>query len=108
MGNSDFIKRGELKISKIMSASPESLLKFCAQFSEIFSQSSIKEKEKTIFSHSASLSLAGDRNPCEHIDCRLERVRSLSQFAALYSDRVYVQNLLYYHVVHADKALKQP
>ena len=42
--------------------------------------------------HCASVSLAGGRETCAEIGCRLDRLQSLGQFAAFYSDRVYMRN----------------
>lgn len=51
-------------------------------------------RESSIFSHSASLSLGGGRFPCCSMSCRRERIAQLLQFAAFYSDRVYMKNFL--------------
>ncbi len=42
--------------------------------------------------HCASLSLAGGRSHCAEINCRLRRVHRLGQFAAFYTDRMYMRN----------------
>jgi len=47
-------------------------------------------REKSIFSFSASLSMGGGNYPCENLNCRFENVKKTAQFAALYSDRVYI------------------
>ncbi|HEX6748744.1 MAG TPA: hypothetical protein VF092_15710 [Longimicrobium sp.] len=52
------------------------------------------EDYRTSFSHSASLSLAGGSYPCNALRCRLERAAELAQFAAFYSDKVYIHNHL--------------
>ncbi len=107
MENSGFIKNGRLKLSAVKEASLESLLEFCVQFSEISSVTDMNV-EKSIFIHSASLPLAGHRTPCRELNCRLEKIQSLVQFSAFYSDRVYIQNFLYNHVLHADEAMNSP
>jgi hypothetical protein len=42
------------------------------------------------FVFTANSSMSGGRWPCAHIGCRLERIESLVQFAALYSDKVLI------------------
>ena len=51
-------------------------------------------RESSMFSYSASLSLIGGREPCSETECRINRANELAQFAALYSDRVYIHNFL--------------
>jgi hypothetical protein len=51
-------------------------------------------RESSIFSYSASISLSGGREPCSEVDCRIGQANELAQFAALYSDRVYIHNFL--------------
>jgi hypothetical protein len=52
--------------------------------------------------HSATLSLGGGTEPCANLRCRLRHVDQLVQFAAFYSDRVYIQNFLSDHEHWAD------
>jgi hypothetical protein len=47
---------------------------------------------KTIFAHSASLSLGGSREGCSSLRCRTLRVNELARFALMYSDRVYINH----------------
>jgi hypothetical protein len=49
-------------------------------------------RENSIFSYSASISLSGGKEPCSESECRINRASNLAQFAALYSDRVYIHN----------------
>lgn len=57
----------------------------------------------SVFEHSATLSLSGGRHPCASIECRRSRIDELARFAAFYSDRVYIRNILSDHSVHPDK-----
>lgn len=52
------------------------------------------ERRKSIWSHSASLSLSGFSWPCANLNCRLTRMKQLGQFAALYSDNIFIKNLM--------------
>ncbi len=47
--------------------------------------------------HAASLPLGGGVYTCSNVGCRIKRIDQLSQFAALYSDRVYIDNFLREH-----------
>jgi hypothetical protein len=47
--------------------------------------------------HSATLSLGGGTQPCTSVSCRIRHVDQLAQFAAFYSDRVYIHNFLSNH-----------
>jgi len=50
--------------------------------------------EKELFTHSASLSLGGGSWPCAYVKCRKRKAEEIAQFAAFYSDRVYIHNFL--------------
>jgi hypothetical protein len=50
-----------------------------------------------VFAHSASLALGGGAERCCSVQCRSERLTQLAQFAALYSDRVYIHNFVSGH-----------
>jgi hypothetical protein len=50
---------------------------------------------KTVFAHSAALSLSGSREDCARLCCRESRISELARFALLYSDQVYVNNWFY-------------
>lgn len=50
--------------------------------------------------HSATLSMGGGAQPCSYVGCRIRHVDSLIQFAAFYSDRVYIHNFLSDHEDH--------
>ncbi len=57
--------------------------------------------EGTTLSHSATLSLGGSRQPCASLPCRIRHIDELAQFAAFYSDRVYIHNFLSEHAHEA-------
>jgi hypothetical protein len=62
------------------------------------------KQEKSLFAHSSSVSLGGGRFPCMGIDCRTKRVQELAQFAAFYSDKIYIRNYFSNYLSHADDA----
>ena len=47
--------------------------------------------------HSATLSMGGGTQPCANLSCRIRHVDQLVQFAAFYSDKVYIHNFLSNH-----------
>lgn len=66
--------------------------------------------QRRLFAHSASLSLGGGRVDCEGFDCRLRSLSETARFAALYSDRVYINNFFsdYIHLkVRDEDALRE-
>jgi hypothetical protein len=64
------------------------------------------ERESGSLAHSATLSLGGGTQPCINVSCRIHQVDQLAQFAAFYSDRVYIHNFLgkYEHESHSGYA----
>ena len=55
-------------------------------------KSNHKPANNPLFSHAASLGLGGSSIDCSYVNCRIERIRNLSRFALMYSDKVYVDN----------------
>ena len=78
------------------------------QLSDIGAQAAALTKAENLsyevgnMTHSATLSLGGGAQPCANLGCRLRHVDQLVQFAAFYSDRVYIQNFLSNHEPHPD------
>ncbi len=57
--------------------------------------SSLREepnKSNSVFTFAANITLSGGSFPCSALKCRFDNLDSLSRFAALYADRVYVAN----------------
>ena len=55
------------------------------------------ERESGYLAHSATLSLGGGSQVCVNVECRIRRVDQLAQFAAFYSDRVFIHNFISNH-----------
>ena len=90
--NLDLIRDGCVNKSKIARLKLTTLADIAEQSSELTSAEHLG-REQSIFAHSASLSLAGNRTDhCGNVECRLTRTYELAQFASLYSDRVYVRS----------------
>jgi hypothetical protein len=73
------------------------------QLSDIGAQAAVLTRAENLtcevgnMTHSATLSLGGGTEPCASVSCRLRHVDQLAQFAAFYSDRVYIHNFLSNH-----------
>jgi hypothetical protein len=75
---------------KLWSWSPTEVIEFvelCARHLP-----SADEPATSIFDFVSSSQLSGGLLPCSELGCRLERVESLGRFAALYAERIVVQN----------------
>jgi hypothetical protein len=81
------------KDEKIQSA-PISALEDLSEQLSVCTSSAKLTRAKNMYAHAASLSLGGGRQWCASLGCRLQRAHELAQFAALYSDRIYVDNFL--------------
>jgi len=57
-------------------------------------ESSISEYQRKIFSFASSPELGGSGFLCRYHDCRLNKIKQLARFAALYSDVVFILNFL--------------
>ncbi len=89
----DLLRRGKVRRSTFATMSRNQLITLAEESAELTSGWDV-EPEDSIFSYTASHTLAGGAWPCGSIGCRLENVAKLSQFAAFYADRVYVSNPL--------------
>lgn len=99
LDNSGFIVNGKPNISKIKDTPKSKLMRFCEEFSELTSYK-LLAPQNSIYSHSASISLGAGRYPCASKICRISKAEQLAQFAAFYSNHVYVNNFMHSHVLH--------
>lgn len=97
-------KNGDVNLSKINNAKISNIVDVALENATATAMSEVNDNS-AMFIHSASISLGAGRTPCENIKCRLEKAKKLSQFAALYSDRVYIMNFLsdYQHIEKNDE-----
>lgn len=93
--NTGYIRSGEPNFEKISEASLGDIVDFCNQFAEITYYKNLNKPARSIYAHAASTGLGGGRKPCSNPDCRLDRIEELTQFASLYSDKVYINNFLW-------------
>lgn len=101
MAEAGFLQAGQIRREEIVRAPVDKLINLVLEISTITSAEYV-QRDNAPFVHSASMSLIGSRYPCESIDCRIERIHELMQFAVLYSDRVYVKNILADHIYDID------
>jgi hypothetical protein len=81
--------------------SKNKILDFLRESAELTSAAGLS-REQSLFSQSATLSLSGGRLPCFELDHRLATAQNLSQYAALYADKIYIYNFLAEHVAHRE------
>lgn len=89
--NSGLLCEDGLIEERIKLVHPEELSEICEKLKDDTLYSKL-HVDKTKFTHAASAALSGGDYPCSALDCRMENVGRLIQFAALYSDTVYVRN----------------
>lgn len=89
----DLIKSKKVNIEKISSLKFSKLLDFADDISSYLSQTP-PQNCNNLFEHTASLALGGGRDECNSFKCRQNRLLSLSRYAALYCDKVYIDNFL--------------
>ncbi len=93
MKENNFIKKGEVNLKLIHKLPIDKLVEFAEESVNLTSIDQ-NTKSESYFSLSSSLPLSGGREGCCELTCRGNRLRSLSQFAALYSDKIYIKNYL--------------
>lgn len=91
--NSDLIRNGEVNDEKIRRSAVKDLRDLAFQSVDISSANNLRIEDNA-FSHTASLALAGSAQPCMMMECRVKRAREVGEFAALFSDRVFIHNIL--------------
>lgn len=106
LSNADLVKNDQLNIDKVRKLSIKQIIDLSHQSAALTSIRDIP-KERSIFVHSASRSLTGDRWPCREVSCRLRRATNLAQFAALYSECVYFRNYLADYSIHPEMVQKE-
>jgi hypothetical protein len=92
--NAGFLRGKNIITDQIAYAKRSKLIDIAMQSAELTPTSSVTGVG-SIFSHTASLSLSGDPLPCAGAECRMKNARKLAQFAAFYSDRVFINNGLF-------------
>ncbi|WP_461412854.1 hypothetical protein [Gemmatimonas sp.] len=97
--NAGLITDGQVVDQRIRQMSATEIIDFAQQTAELTSIDAIPAA-RTQFTFSATTTLGGGTSPCSAYGCRLRHVSGLREFAALYSDRVYVHNFLAEHYSH--------
>lgn len=97
--NRGVLRKGRPHSELIATVSETELLDIAAQAAEITAVSAAPSAVGA-FEHSATMGLGGWPRPCSSLECRLRHVLSLGQFAAFYSDRVYIPNFMMDHFAH--------
>lgn len=92
--NAGYLHGQEIDLDHIARARRTQIVDTAVQSAELTPASKVSNVG-SIFSHTASLSLGGDPLPCAGINCRVRRASELAQFAAFYSDKVFINNGLF-------------
>jgi hypothetical protein len=91
--NSGLINQHGVNGVRIRTISVEELADIAVESVDLSATRTV-EPQNNVFSHTASVALSGGTQPCQAMDCRLKRAQELSRFAALFSDKVFVHNIL--------------
>lgn len=102
LDNLGLLKGTQPNVSALEKLSKAEIMDFLQQSNELTSAATLS-RETSLFSQSASLSLSGARTPCSALECRLRRARNISQYAALYADKIFAYNNLAYHLARHDE-----
>ena len=100
--NSGLVKQGKVDSEAISRLTVTDIIDFVQQSVELTDAADL-QGEKELFTHSASLSLGGGSWPCAYVECRKRKAEEIAQFAAFYSDRVYIHNFLGDLILHFDR-----
>jgi len=99
--NAGLLVDGNPNIEAVSKMTAIDIVEFAEQSRELTSAENLAQQEG-LFTHSASFSLGGSSWPCWSLECRIGKTRQLAQFAAFYSDRIYVHNFIADHLRHLE------
>ena len=94
--NVDLIAGSRINERRVLRLSAGQLSDIGAQAAMV-TQAEALTSETGSMTHSATLSIGGGTEPCANLSCRIRHVDQLIQFAAFYSDKVYIHNFLGNH-----------
>ena len=92
-------KDEEINSEFVAKLSENQIIDMSEELSSLISAPSPKDKT-SIFNHCASITLSGGRGSCWQYDCRKKRLNQVARIAALYSDKVYINNYFSYFNSH--------
>jgi hypothetical protein len=99
--NAGLTINGTPNIKAVSKMTALDIIEFAAQSRELTLAQNIVQKEG-LLTHTASFSLGGSSYPCSEIMCRVKKAQQLAQFAAFYSDRIYIHNFIADHLRHLE------
>ena len=99
--NAGLIKDGVPNVEALSKMTAIDIVEFADQSRELTSASNLPQ-QAGLLTHLASFSLGGSAWPCWEIECRIEKARQLAQFAAFYSDKLYIRNFFVDHLRHLE------
>ena len=99
--NAGLVRKGAVNFEAISKMTAFDIVEFAEQSRELTSAQDLPQ-QSGLLTHLASFSLGGSSWPCATLECRLEKGRQLAQFAAFYSDKVYIRNFIVDHLRHLE------
>ena len=98
------VRHGRVSVKDVDKLSITRIIDIANSITGKISKLSLPHSDSTT-QYCASISLSGGRDICGHYDCRFTRLDSLSRFAALYGDSVYISNFFsnYHHLTAFDE-----
>jgi len=99
--NAGLIVDGLPNVEAVAKMTAIDIVEFADQSKELTSARDLPT-QSGLLTHLASFSLGGSTWPCWSVECRLEKARQLAQFAAFYSDKVYIRNFFVDHLRHLE------
>jgi hypothetical protein len=94
--NRGFLRGRKPVYEAVARASRNSILEAAEEAAQVTHLSELPQ-EHSVFAPSTTIGLGGGRALCINIRCRMRKLGELSRFAALYADRVYIQNFFADH-----------
>jgi hypothetical protein len=100
--NAGLIDGSRINVRRVLRLSAGQLSDLGAEAAAVTKAEDLARQSGSL-AHSATLSLGGGTEPCASASCRIRHVDQLAQFAAFYSDCVYIHNFLsdYEHEPHS-------
>jgi len=99
LDNAKILQGDRLDERRVLRLTPAQLTDLGRQ-AALVTKPEVVERLSGTLTHTATLSLGGGSEPCANLSCRVKHVDELAQFAAFYSDRVYIHNFLSNHASH--------
>ena len=92
-------KDGKVNAGSVSKLSANKIIDMSKELSSLIVEPKIKNNT-SVFNHCASITLGGGRGSCWAYDCRKERLNQIARIAALYSDKIHINNYFSHYTSH--------